>query len=71
MQQVVEAKLPQGLVIGVQESGVCRFSAIPFADPPIGALRFKPPVPAQWQGTLDAIRIGSAAPNVRHGCRRP
>ncbi len=40
-----------GLVQGVTEKGVTAFRGIPFAAPPIGALRWKDPqTPASWQG---------------------
>ncbi|VEN60664.1 unnamed protein product [Callosobruchus maculatus] len=36
------------------------FRGIPYAEPPIGNLRFKPPVEkSKWNGTLDATREGS------------
>ncbi|KAG5877265.1 hypothetical protein JTB14_009761 [Gonioctena quinquepunctata] len=34
---------------------IFRFRSIPFAEPPVGELRFEPPVPKKpWTGTLDA-----------------
>ncbi|CAK9797870.1 Venom carboxylesterase-6 [Anthophora quadrimaculata] len=39
------------------------FKGIPYAQAPVGPLRFRPPVPAQpWNGTLDATRHGSVCP---------
>lgn len=64
MIETVEASMPQGQVLGVREGAVCRFSAIPFAQAPVGDLRFRPPVPAQWQGTLDATRPGPIPPQL-------
>lgn len=60
----VEAAMPQGKVLGIREGGACRFSAIPFAQAPVGSLRFQPPQPAQWSGTLDATRPGPVAPQL-------
>ncbi|CAK9797871.1 Venom carboxylesterase-6 [Anthophora quadrimaculata] len=41
------------------------FKGIPYAEPPLGNLRFKPPVPiAPWNGTLDATRHGSICPQL-------
>ena len=35
------------------------FRGIPFAEPPVGSLRFKAPQPRQpWAGVLDATRFG-------------
>jgi para-nitrobenzyl esterase len=40
-----------------------RFRGIPFAAPPIGALRFRAPKPApKWAEVRDALRFGASAP---------
>ena len=60
--------LPQGKVIGIQERkaypGVVEsFKGIPYAQPPVGALRFRPPVKVEESSaTLDASRFGPRAP---------
>lgn len=64
MKDTVQALMPQGKVVGVREGDVSRFSAIPFAQAPVGALRFRPPEAADWQGTLDATRPGPIAPQL-------
>ncbi|MGV2866201.1 carboxylesterase/lipase family protein [Achromobacter sp. AGC39] len=65
MNQTVQATLPAGTLTGEQErGGVCRFSAIPYARPPVGKLRFAPPEAATWQGELDATRPGPVAPQL-------
>jgi len=51
-----------GSMDGVRENGTCRFGAIPYAEPPLGPLRFRPPVPRQWQGRVDATRPMPVAP---------
>lgn len=57
--------IQQGALTGRRDGGVYRFSAIPFAQAPVGDLRFKPPVPAgSWQGTRDATRPGPIAPQL-------
>lgn len=39
------------------------FRGVPFAQPPIGALRLRPPQPIQaWEGLLDATEFGPACP---------
>jgi para-nitrobenzyl esterase len=51
----------QGLVQGApgKQPGVTAFKGIPFAAPPVGDLRWKPPQPAAaWQGVRDATRFG-------------
>ena len=49
-----------GAVRGVREDGVCVFRGIPYAEPPVGALRFRPPVARRpWDGVRDATRYGA------------
>ena len=62
MSQLVHVELSQGTVQGMRQEHVTRFSAIPYAQAPVGALRWKPPQPATWQGTLDATQAGPVAP---------
>src|SRR5271155_1401040 len=45
---------------GRQASGVRIFRGIPFAQPPVGDLRWRPPVPAEgWKGVRQAVTFGS------------
>ncbi len=54
-----------GPVRGVQVNAVALFNGIPFAQPPIGDLRFAAPLPAlAWRGTLDATQPRSPCPQV-------
>lgn len=42
---------------------VCPFAGIPYASPPVGKLRFMPPVtPAHWSGVRSAITPGPVCP---------
>jgi para-nitrobenzyl esterase len=55
----------QGRVEGETYRGAHVFRGIPYAAPPVGALRFRPPrPPALWSGTRDATRFQRAAPQA-------
>ncbi|GIH19878.1 carboxylesterase/lipase family protein [Rugosimonospora africana] len=48
-----------GAVRGLAAGGVERFLGLPYAAPPVGALRWRSPQPAPtWSGTRDATRSG-------------
>ncbi|WP_261380438.1 carboxylesterase/lipase family protein [Variovorax beijingensis] len=64
MGEDVQAIVRNGKVIGTREHGVCRFSAIPYAQAPVDDLRWRAPVAAQWTGCLDATRPGPVAPQL-------
>src|SRR5690606_4071436 len=52
-----------GAVRGTVGDGVLEWKGIPYAKPPVGALRFSLPEPASaWSGTLDATRYGTICP---------
>ena len=56
---IVEVR--NGKLQGVEEHGMLAFKNIPYAAPPVGGLRWRPPQPAQnWQGVRDASRFGQA-----------
>ena len=57
-----QVKTPLGELRGEQIGGVRVFRGVPFAEPPTGALRFRPPQPKKpWSGVRDASRFGAAA----------
>ena len=68
-----------GDLAGSSADGVRSFKGIPYAQPPVGPLRWKPPQPAAaWTGTRDATNFGndcmqkpladSRAPGVSEDC---
>ena len=60
MSAIVETSF--GKLAGTERDGVRAFRGIPFARPPIGALRFQPPQrPSAWSGVRDAGAFGNSA----------
>ncbi len=54
-------KAPAGAVQGMENAGTRTFFGIPYAQPPVGELRWRPPVPlAKWSGVRPASDFGPA-----------
>ncbi|MEV4423983.1 carboxylesterase/lipase family protein [Streptomyces sp. R-07] len=52
-----------GLLRGTVKDGVAAFLGIPYAQAPVGALRFRAPEPAEpWEGVREATAFGPTAP---------
>jgi para-nitrobenzyl esterase len=67
MDDVVECQveIASGKLRGRRREGVEVFCGVPFAAPPTGRRRFKPPAPVQaWSGVRDATRPGPICPQT-------
>lgn len=52
-----------GVVRGVSEPGIRVFRGIPYAAPPVGPMRWRPPQPAErWEGVRATEEFGSVCP---------
>lgn len=59
------AKVDGGQISGVLDRGVRVFKGIPYAAPPVGDLRWKPPQPVvPWRGIRDGSRFGAECPQT-------
>ena len=64
MQDQLTVKTTYGIIRGEEERGVCVWRGIPYAQAPMGALRFhhsRPPQP--WTGVRETVWFGKAAPH--------
>lgn len=60
---VARARIDTGELQGFVEDGIAVFRGIPYAAPPVGELRWRPPKPlAPWPGVRDATEFGHACP---------
>jgi para-nitrobenzyl esterase len=63
---MVVADTKQGQVRGEMKRGVAVWRNIPYAEPPLGELRFSPPRPPRaWTGVRDGTRFSPVAPQSR------
>jgi len=61
-------RVESGELQGVVADGVASFKGIPFAAPPVGELRWRPPQPpAKWTGVRQAVEFGANCMQGRGG----
>jgi para-nitrobenzyl esterase len=60
--------LDSGPILGVQEAGIWVFKGIPYAAPPVGDLRWRPPQPVTpWQDVRQCVEPGPSCPQPAAG----
>ena len=63
---ITQIQTDQGTILGNRRGNSVLFKGIPYARPPIGPLRWKPPQPvARRNGTLSARNFGPRCPQAR------
>ena len=61
-------RAPAGAVRGQSDAGLRMFRGIPYALPPVGARRWRPPSPMpQWRGVREATAFGPACVQPQQG----
>jgi para-nitrobenzyl esterase len=60
-------RIDSGVLHGQRDGAVDIFRGVPYAKPPIGSLRWKPPQPASWQGVRSAESYGPACLQQTNG----
>ena len=61
-------RIDDGLIRGADAAGVNSFLGLPYAAPPTGNLRWRPPQPASsWSGVRDATQFGPSCPQAQAG----
>lgn len=63
--QLLRTTVSQGEIEGVNENGFALYKNIPYAEAPVGNLRWKAPVPkAPWKGVYKADQWGARPPQI-------
>lgn len=61
----LEVEIDTGVLHGIQQGGTRAFLGIPYAAPPVGADRWRPPQPApSWDGVREVLSVGGQCPQT-------
>lgn len=61
----MQVQVQQGLVAGFVEDDIFKFFGIPYAAPPVGELRWRPPTtPSEWDGVRECKKFSAVCPQV-------
>ena len=59
---LLTVKTANGMLLGTQESGITIYKGVPYAQPPVGELRWKEPQPVKnWDGIRNADHFSARA----------
>lgn len=68
----VHIKTDSGIIEGSTANGVTSFKGIPYAAPPVGNLRWRPPQPpVSWKGVRDATKFGPSCMQIERRSALP
>jgi para-nitrobenzyl esterase len=57
--EAVRVHIADGILVGVSDQGIASFKGVPYAAPPVGDLRWRPPnAPLHWSGARPAQDFG-------------
>ena len=59
----IRAQTNSGVIEGREADGIRRYRGIPYAQPPVADLRWRPPLPfPRWEGVREALEFGPWCP---------